>query len=49
MAFVGSEEVMGVIERLVKGVWDLVVPGSVDKDDSFLRMSYYDAMLKVVG
>jgi aspartyl-tRNA synthetase len=48
MAFVGREEVMGVIERLVKGIWNLVVPRSVDTRRAFLRMTYYDAMLKVV-
>lgn len=47
MAFAGSEDVMGVIETLVKNVWNKVIPGSVDTGASFLRMTYYDAMRKV--
>ena len=38
---------MGVIETLVKNVWNKVIPGSVDTGTSFLRMTYHDAMQKV--
>lgn len=48
MAFAGSEDVMDVIERLVKEVWNIVFPGSVNPDRQFSRMTYHDAMLKVV-
>lgn len=37
---------MMVIERLIKEVWNGVFPGSIG-DEQFLRMTYYDAMLKV--
>jgi hypothetical protein len=46
MAFAGSEDIIGVIERLVTKVWNNVFPGSIE-DRPFLRMSYNDAMLKV--
>jgi aspartyl-tRNA synthetase len=48
MAFVGSEEVMGIIESLIKDVWNRVFPGSIDKGQSFSRMTYHDAMLRVL-
>ena len=48
MAFAGSEDVMGVIERLIKDVWNFVFPGSVDNGRQFLRVTYHEAMLKVV-
>jgi aspartyl-tRNA synthetase len=47
MAFSGSEEVISVIERLVKKIWNRVFPDSVDNDMLFERMTYHDAMSKV--
>jgi aspartyl-tRNA synthetase len=47
MAFSGSEEVISVIERLVKTIWNRVFPHSVDTDMPFERMTYHDAMSKV--
>jgi len=47
MAFSGSEHVMDVIENLVKEVWNIVLPGSVDTNIEFLRMSYEEAMRRV--
>jgi aspartyl-tRNA synthetase len=47
MAFSGAEDVMGVIERLIKQIWNQVRPDSVEKDVAFMRMTYHDAMLKV--
>jgi aspartyl-tRNA synthetase len=47
MAFAGAEDVIGVIERLVKGIWNGVIPNSVEKDRAFMRITYQDAMLKV--
>ena len=49
MAFAGSEDVMGVIEALVKEVWNEIFPGSVDQISSFVRMTYNDAMTKVLA
>ena len=47
IAFTGSEDVMGVIESLVKKVWNTVIPGSVDTNIKFMRMTYNDAMKTV--
>jgi len=47
IAFTGSEDVMGVIESLVKKVWNTVIPGSVDTNIKFMRMTYNDAMRTV--
>jgi len=47
MSFAGSEDVMGVIETLVKEVWNEICPGSVDHNSPFLRMTYNDAMTRV--
>lgn len=47
MSFAGSEDVMGVIETLVKEVWSEIFPGSVDQKSPFLRMTYNDAMARV--
>ena len=48
MAFAGSEDVMNVIETLVKEVWNEVFPGSIDEGTPFVRMTYNDAMTKVI-
>ena len=48
MAFAGSEDVMHIIERLIKEVWNNLFPRSVDTNQQFSRMTYHDAMLKVV-
>jgi aspartyl-tRNA synthetase len=47
MAYAGSEDVMGVIETLVKEVWNEIYPGSIDQISSFIRMTYNDAMTQV--
>ena len=49
MAFAGSEEVMDVIEGLVKRVWNEVIAGSVKTDTKFMRMTYHEAMIKVIS
>lgn len=49
MAFAGSEEVMETIEELVKQVWNEVIPGSVKSDTKFMRMTYHEAMIKVLS
>jgi aspartyl-tRNA synthetase len=46
MAFVGKEQVMDLIERFIKYLWNYVLPGSVDESLLFPRMTYGDAMLK---
>ena len=48
MAFVGREQVMDTIERLVKHIWNKIIPESVDESQPFLRMTYQDAMQKVL-
>jgi aspartyl-tRNA synthetase len=45
MGFVGAEEVMRVVEGVVKKVWNEVVPGSVG--GAVPRMRYREAMSKV--
>jgi len=47
MAFAGSEDVMGVIETLVKELWNEIFPGSIDQRSPFVRMTYNDAMTRV--
>jgi aspartyl-tRNA synthetase len=47
MAFSRSEDVMSVIEQLVKKIWNRVIPNSVDTHKPFLRMTYQEAMTKV--
>ena len=49
MAFAGSEDIIEVIETLVKEVWNEVFPGSVDRRSSFVRMTYNDAMTQVAA
>jgi len=47
MAFAGGEEVIAVIENLLAEIWNGLVPGSVTVP--FIRMTYRDAMLKVIS
>lgn len=47
MAFANGEDVMNVIENLVKKVWNQILPGSVRTDTRFERMTYRYAMKKV--
>jgi aspartyl-tRNA synthetase len=47
VAFAGSEDVMGVIESLIKEVWNNVIPESIDTEAAFRRMTYDEAMRKV--
>jgi aspartyl-tRNA synthetase len=46
MSFAGSEDVMMVVESLIKNIWNMVFLGSV-QDRPFMRMTYDDAMSKV--
>jgi len=47
MSFVGSEDVMEVIETLVKEVWNEIFPASVDQKLPFVRMTYNAVMARV--
>ena len=47
MAFAGGDDVMNTIEKLVKQVWNEIIPGSVDVKEKFRRMTYREAMSKV--